>query len=243
MFEELKKRRTELGKSIEEISKLTKIKKSYIEAIEEGNFSELPIEIYTKSYIKIYSELLGVDSKKLIEEYEKFLNSKRSSQERDFVNLIERNEEFTKDKNVKSEKYPKWLVKTSISAVVILLIFIILNYERRKEVLPPPPPEKIEKIETKEETSNLSVKDREEKPNLQTLKIQATDKVWMRITIDEREKREFLLNSGQDIELQAQKSFKAHIGNAGGVKVYFNGDYLGKLGETGQVVYLKLPKE
>lgn len=77
----------------------------------------------------------------------------------------------------------------------------------------------------------------------QKLIIETSDKVWMRITIDDRDKREFLLNPGQKIQLQANKSFRLHIGNAGGVKVLFNGKDLGKIGETGQVVYLNLPLE
>ncbi|MGB9892643.1 DUF4115 domain-containing protein, partial [Thermodesulfovibrio yellowstonii] len=60
---------------------------------------------------------------------------------------------------------------------------------------------------------------------------------------DDKEKKEFLLNPGQKIELQADKSFKLHIGNAGGVKILFNDKDLGKLGETGQVVYLNLPQD
>ncbi|HHW19520.1 DUF4115 domain-containing protein, partial [Thermodesulfovibrio thiophilus] len=90
-----------------------------------------------------------------------------------------------------------------------------------------------EKAEQKQETVSQQ----------QLLKIEATDKVWMRITIDDKEKKEFLLNPGQTVELQANKSFKLHIGNAGGVKVLFNNKELDRLGETGQVVYLDLPQE
>jgi len=43
MFDELKKRRIELGKTIEEIAEITKIKKSCIQNIEEGNFDQLPM--------------------------------------------------------------------------------------------------------------------------------------------------------------------------------------------------------
>ncbi|MEN2985678.1 MAG: helix-turn-helix domain-containing protein, partial [Thermodesulfovibrionaceae bacterium] len=73
MSDEFKKRRLELGKTIEEISNETKIKKSYLLAIEESKFDELPIEVYSKSYIKTYAQLLGIDPQKKLAEYDNYL--------------------------------------------------------------------------------------------------------------------------------------------------------------------------
>lgn len=240
MFEEFKKRRIEIGKSIEDVSRLIKIKKSYLQAIEDGNFSELPLEVYTKSYIKIYSELLGMNPKIFIEQYENYLNSQKSSDKnffdaQDKSNLIEKNK-------TKSRNYPRWMVFGIITALVFIIILGLLYFERREYNIPPPP-SLTPKNQIISDIQDQKEVDKKEKQNLSHLKIEATDKVWMRITIDDREKREYLLNTGQTVNLEALKSFKIHIGNAGGVKVYFNNEDLGKLGETGQVVYLELPKD
>lgn len=243
MFDELRKRRTELGKSIEELSNLTKIKKSYIQAMEEGNFEQLPLEVYTKAYIKTYSELLGLDSNRFIEQYENYLNSRKSPNQRRDDSVKSKKEDFSDKDSRAQRKYPRGLVTGIISISAFLLIFLILFLDRKESEIPPSPPVTSTQIQHKETLP----KEFEEKPQQNqaalSLKIEATDKVWMRITLDDREKREFLLNSGQTINLEAKKSFKLHIGNAGGVKVYFNNQELGRLGESGQVVYLKLPKD
>lgn len=242
MFEELKKRRTELGKSIEEISQLTKIKKSYIQAIEEGDWRQLPLEIYTKSYIKIYSELLGLDSKKFIEDYENYLKNLNSSVKKNIFDLKDKSN-LREEKQNKTKNYPRWTISVIITFIVFVLILTILYFERREYYIPPSPNPQPINSQIQEEVKQPKQINNEEHHKSNSLKIEASDKVWMRITIDEKEKKEYLLDKGQNINLEALKSFKVHIGNAGGVKVYFNNEDLGKLGETGQVVYLKLPKD
>lgn len=241
MFEELKKRRIELGKSIEEVSQWTKIKKSYIQAIEDGNFKELPLEIYTKSYIKIYSELLGIEPQKFIDQYENFLNTQKSSDKQNIFAIKDKRELIEKTK-VESKNYSRWIVSGIITLIVFLLILVVIYLERKDDYIPPPPSLPL-KTQIEPEVQQKKELNKEEKLTPNYLKIEATDKVWMRITIDDKEKKEYLLNPGQSINLEALKSFKLHIGNAGGVKVYFNNEDLGKLGETGQIVYLKLPKD
>ncbi len=242
MFEELKKRRTELGKSIEEISQLTKIKKSYIQAIEEGDWIQLPLEIYTKSYIKIYSELLGLDSKKFIEDYENYLKNLNASVKRNIFDLKDKSN-LREEKQNKTKNYPRWTISVIITVIVFVLILTILYFERREYYIHPSPNPQPINSQIQEEVKQPKKLNNEENHKSNSLKIEAFDKVWMRITIDEKEKKEYLLDKGQNINLEALKSFKLHIGNAGGVKVYFNNEDLGKLGETGQVVYLKLPKD
>lgn len=242
MYEELRKKRLELNKTIKEIAEKTKIKKQYLELIEEGKFDELPIEVYTKAYIKTYAEFLGIDPSPIIKDYEEYLKNKKQS-----IQLIELKAKLEHEKDF-SKKYirkklPSWSITAIIILCVILLVVFLIQSERKKYEIPKTVTQKVlentniqEKIEQKEPP-------KETLTHQQNLKIEAVDKVWMRIIIDDKEKKEFLLNPGQKIEFQADKFFRVHIGNAGGVKIIFNGKDLGKLGETGQVVYLKLPQD
>lgn len=240
MYEELKKRRIESGKTLEEIAEHTKIKKSYLKLIEEGKFDELPIELYTRAYIKTYAKFLGVDASPILKDYDEYLKSKKQT-----VTQIQPASvrEFPDKKFTFLKKLPNWSITAGIIFTVILLIILLIQFEKKEPTIPPPPPvtkqtmPEIPKVEEKTQPQQ------ELSTNKQKLEIEATDKVWMRITIDDKEKKEFLLNPGQKIELQANKAFKLHIGNAGGVKILFNNKELGKLGETGQVVYLNLPQE
>jgi hypothetical protein len=73
------------------------------------------------------------------------------------------------------------------------------------------------------------------------LRVEAVETTWIRISTDETEEREYLLQSGEQLTWRASSSYKLLIGNAGGIQLYLNNEPLKRLGETGQVVYLKLP--
>lgn len=47
----------------------------------------------------------------------------------------------------------------------------------------------------------------------------------MRIVIDGTEQKEFMLNPKEVVKLKAKQSFALLIGNAGGVKLFYNGRY------------------
>lgn len=79
----LKERREETGREIEEIARATRIKGSYLRAIEEGDFSKLPIEVYTKGYIREYARFLGVSPDIAIASYEAYLEELKGPKEAD----------------------------------------------------------------------------------------------------------------------------------------------------------------
>ncbi len=62
--------REEKGLSISDLSEITNIRKSYLLALEEENFDELPEAVYTKNFIKLSARALGIDSQELIQHYE-----------------------------------------------------------------------------------------------------------------------------------------------------------------------------
>lgn len=73
------------------------------------------------------------------------------------------------------------------------------------------------------------------------LRAEAADTTWIRISTDETGEHEYLLQPGEQLTWRASSSYRLLIGNAGGIQLYLNDKPLKRLGETGQVVYLKLP--
>ncbi|WP_223362482.1 helix-turn-helix domain-containing protein [Sporolactobacillus terrae] len=67
--QELKTAREQKGLSFDDLQKITKIQKRYLEAIEKGDYSQLPGEFYTRAFIKSYAESVGLDFKSLAEQY------------------------------------------------------------------------------------------------------------------------------------------------------------------------------
>ena len=73
MEKRLKKIRISSGLEIDDIARATCITARYLKAIEEGDFSEIPGDIYTRGYIKEYAKYLGVPFSEALKEYEAYL--------------------------------------------------------------------------------------------------------------------------------------------------------------------------
>lgn len=62
---------TREGKKIDlgEVEKITKIQAKYLLALENGQYEILPSDVYTKNFLKVYSQVLGLESEPLFELY------------------------------------------------------------------------------------------------------------------------------------------------------------------------------
>jgi hypothetical protein len=72
------------------------------------------------------------------------------------------------------------------------------------------------------------------------LVVRATEETWIRIQADDKESFQVLLKPGEKISYKAAR-FNMDIGNAGGVRVQFDGKNIENLGKSGQVIHLRLP--
>jgi len=68
------------------------------------------------------------------------------------------------------------------------------------------------------------------------------ERTWLRITIDGKEEKEYLFHPGSRPQWKGRKSFYMLIGNAAGIEFELNGNKVGSLGSSGQVIRLTLPK-
>ncbi len=69
------------------------------------------------------------------------------------------------------------------------------------------------------------------------------ERTWLRITIDGKEEKEYLLQPGSRPQWRGKGSFYMLIGNAAGIDFDLNGKRVGNLGKPGQVIRLTLPKD
>ncbi|MCR4425293.1 MAG: DUF4115 domain-containing protein [Firmicutes bacterium] len=78
-------------------------------------------------------------------------------------------------------------------------------------------------------------------PSGHTLRIHTTEQCWVRVWEDGRLVREGILKPGDSVVFQASTEIRARVGNAGGIRLEFNGIDLGVPGRPGQVVDIVLP--
>jgi len=68
---QLRNQREKLGYSLQQAAEHTRIRKTYLESIENNQFSDLPGQAYVTGFIKSYSLYLRVDSRPLLTQVEK----------------------------------------------------------------------------------------------------------------------------------------------------------------------------
>lgn len=61
--------REKLGLSADEISRRTCIRRSYIDAIERGNYKVIPDPVYTKGFIRNYAKAVGLSGDALVRQW------------------------------------------------------------------------------------------------------------------------------------------------------------------------------
>ncbi|MGE5559507.1 MAG: helix-turn-helix domain-containing protein [Chloroflexota bacterium] len=78
----LRRTREEKGLSPDQVQAETKIRLRYLEALESGDESIIPGEVYYKGFLRFYANHLGLDGHALVEQYKQWKDSQRSEQER-----------------------------------------------------------------------------------------------------------------------------------------------------------------
>lgn len=205
------------GKSLEEISNLLKIRHEYLKAIEAEDYQLIPGEVFVKGYIRAYASVFGLDSDYILGLYKKQTALPKT----------------TEPPPVKKSPFvykpywrfvPNWIPLAFILISLLLVLFV--PHKKQGTV------DKIKALSAMlEESKALS------------LEISATEKTWLSVNVDRGKPEQRFLKPGEVRKWTASERFFIKIGNAGGVKVIFNGRDIGDIGPHGKVVRLVLPED
>lgn len=123
----LQEARQKKGLSIEEISKATKIKASFLSAIEKGDFNKLPSATYSKGFIVNYAEYLGFPKREALALFKREFDEEKAFQ------VLPK--EFVEKKDLSKRR----LGQNFFLLITVLFIFILyIIYQYRYAILPPP---------------------------------------------------------------------------------------------------------
>lgn len=117
----LKKARLEKGISMDQLEEMTKIRKRYLEAIEEGEYKILPGSFYVRAFIKSYSESVGLDPNEVLGLYGKAIPAPTVEAVAEPIRRRKRNDTRS------TEKLSKW-ASTILMLSFVLLILGVLYY-------------------------------------------------------------------------------------------------------------------
>ncbi|MGA0334458.1 MAG: helix-turn-helix domain-containing protein [Kiritimatiellia bacterium] len=69
--QQLREAREEMGKSLSDMAKLTRIGSPQLKGLEEDRYDSIPAPMYVRGFIKLYAQNLGIRHEPLVEQYEK----------------------------------------------------------------------------------------------------------------------------------------------------------------------------
>jgi transcriptional regulator with XRE-family HTH domain len=221
-----KQRREALGLDLREISNTLRIKYAYLKALEDGDMANLPPEVYVKGYIHEYAKVLNIDPEPVLSSYMQLISQPEPDQGKP-------SGETTQSKKRKTGY-------VLIPALLILAAIFITYLQQPFTIKTAESPIPTVKSEEKATPAIQNVPQKTIAGHL--LQINAHDTTWLQVMIDKTEPKELLMQPGDAAEWHADKCFSLKIGNAGGVKLRFDGKELTNLGEAGQVVNINLPE-
>lgn len=254
----LKNTREQKHISIEQIHKETKIRKRYLTAMENGDFSIIPGgDVYVKGFLKNYSICVGIEPSSTIELYKKLrseLKEEKSLTKSSNTDTTQLDVFSTKFSSYVKQNYKKiYAIILTASLVVVLIISIQafigklipedeVPQTTQIPVTQAPPPEEIEEpanevtpIVDDEDVMVEIVEDTSQNTiyviddeYIEVTMDNITDRCWIMVNKDGKRDFEGILNSGDSKTWEAKDSLNIRIGNPAVVKLVVNGSDLGR---------------
>ena len=218
----LRERREARGISLIEVEKDLKIRKKYLQALEEGNIDAIPGKTYLIGYLRNYSKYLGIDDEninKIIQTYNDLEKQKAGLEKTKEENIYLKR----KDKSVFGRKrfsFPiKYVYLTSFVLIIFIGLFLLSRSLRESQDFPVPSPEignetdiiikeKTDAISTLTEElieseaeaiiAEYSTEDSILTKKLPVLKLIANDKAWLKIISEDKIIFEGILFEGEE---------------------------------------------
>ena len=258
----LKKERESKKITLEQVEEATKIRRKYLEAIENEKFEVLPGEVYVKGFVATYLKYLGIKDRADVAEILKpkpapvdiseQIAAAEQVHEEQASRKLQRSDKKNKKKEVFEEppltKNTKMILFISIAAILVL--FVLQGIYSAGQPNPNDDTQQNIAGEQQGKAANQEGTDVPIEPSVpeepvydgleMTLEILNLDpnkkeKCWMKVTVDGTA-AEYNLTEGQIQQVHAAQQIDLHLGNAGVVKVTLNGVELGTLGAQGKVV-------
>ena len=225
--------RERLGLDLDAVAEETKIRKHYLNALEQENFSVLPARVYATGFVRRYARLLNIDPETMVREFQDLAyGGEKYEQE---IVLI-------KDNAPRSFKIP---VKNVIVGLIFLIgVIFIGNYvvdylvQRGISQQQTVSPDKVEQVKQAEKTPADKL----------LLNINAHQRCWLEVNVDGVVQYSAILEVGETLAFEGKQSIAIRAGNAGGLDLSLNGKKLAPLGKDWEVVEKKydlnsIPKE
>lgn len=234
--EKFKEERIRQGFSLDEVEEDTKIRKYYLDAIENDNYIVLPPKVYAVGFVKRYAKFLGLNE----HEYsELFKNAVYGSEPSD------PSENISIDKPTQLPSYhnPNTISWKNVLVALVFLITVIwagdylITYFTKEHNLPPNSgnqPIVQQPTQPQEQTPIEDNKPEQEQMGVEIV-IKAQQNCWLNVIVDDISEYNAILTAGENLTFNGTNKIYVKAGNAGGITITYNGEEMSSLGEYGEV--------
>jgi cytoskeleton protein RodZ len=115
---------------ISEVERATKIRARYLRAMEHEEWDALPGPVYVKSFLRTYSDYLGLDTRMLLDEYKRRFERPSDHDGRSIATLHRERERAARGPLV-----PPWLVIGVVLIGVVVVLYVVGTSGKKS---PPP---------------------------------------------------------------------------------------------------------
>jgi cytoskeletal protein RodZ len=258
--EEFQRAREARGLTLEEAASRTRILPRYLQAVEENNYAKLPDEVFTKGFVRTYARVLGLDESTVIGKFNESggqFYAKQAERE----SLKQKVQEEARRKKINRN-----IVLVLVGVALLVLLVLMGRERQGPELsparepsLPAPGPNigplspqsgaasPVDPTVSPRASSGPTEVERNVSGALPlervvpddkklVLEIEAVERCWVLVQADHGPAQEVMLHPGDRFRWMAQEHVILTLGNAGGVRVYFDGKPQGPYGTRGQVV-------
>ncbi len=250
--EDLRAAREGKGLTLRQVSEKTRISATFLKALEDGDYSVLPGDVFVVGFLRNYSRELGLDEDEIVARYRE-----RQGPRPEAVPAQVPSEGETMSAAMKAgmplpaKKTPIYVILIAGLALGGLVAAAALYLTRGGRPAAPPPPAghapvaaplKAMTTAAPGPMNMYSIKPREaaippkkEKGRLR-LRLTAESASWYSYRADNGAGESGILKAGESLEVRADARIILSLGNAGGVRVEFGGRQLKPFGGEGEAV-------
>ncbi len=250
----LRSERERQNLTIQDIAKGTSIRALYIEAIENGDYAQLPGTVYAKGFIRNYANFLKIDADAVVRQFmeenhpEEVAAAEEAKQQ--LAEAEEQNKAEVKAKLATGSEFREQVSSPSnrsnnlLIALIVLLVAGGAYYLFAMDDTSATKPTKAVTQTAKAPASTKAGQEKTEQPQeAQPVKVEGvelvakfTDRCWTQVVADGKTVYEGTMESGKTETWKGKEKVVITAGNAGAVEMKVNGQDMGKAGNAGQVV-------
>lgn len=156
------------GLTVDEVSSKTRIRSDFVKALEDGNFSKLPDQVFARGFVRSYARSRGLDEEDAIQRFAKSAGTFYEKQdERERLKVRQAEEERKRQSNRKA-------VAVAIGIAVLTLIFLLSREQstvlKRAEPEPAFPKQSTQTVKD----APVAAATKESEPAAESTKLNAT---------------------------------------------------------------------